>query len=132
VAAVDDDHLYHTNTLLYLIPKPNVSPPMSLHTLCAIMNSNPFNRYYRLISLKENRTLPQVEVDMVHNLPVKFDKELLTELEEASRVLHGLRGAQKVHPIQGKDRKDVDEIYALIDDCVELLYLKDEFDHLIN
>ncbi|MCK5342316.1 MAG: hypothetical protein KAR20_02865, partial [Candidatus Heimdallarchaeota archaeon] len=95
IGAIDESGLYHTNTLLYLIPLPNsdLRNPKgpSLYALCAVLNSDLFNRYYQIISLKARRTLPQVEIDMLNELPLKImpnTAEIYRELDHLSRKLH--------------------------------------------
>jgi len=95
IGAVDASGLYHTNTLLYLIPNSDSNPKRSffpsLYALCAVLNSDIFNRYYRIISLKAHRTLPQVEIDMLKELPIKLSLEhesIYQKLDRLSRKLH--------------------------------------------
>lgn len=113
IGAVDTSGLYHTNTLLYLIPLPdsylkqNVCP--SLYALCAVLNSEVFNRYYQIISLKAHRTLPQVEIDMLHELPIKIRPEHKIEYHKLDRL------SRKLHQCEKKLQKAiVSEIEKLV------------------
>jgi len=124
IAAVDTDGFYHSNTLLYLIPKKKINSPISLYALCTILNSSIFNRYYQLITLKKNRTLPQVEIDTLDELPLKIDKSILQQLDGVGRILHRIRRTSQIHPLNEEDQKDIDELFYLIERTVENLYLE--------
>ena len=124
IAAVDSDGFYHSNTLLYLIPRKDVNPPISLYALCTILNSIIFNRYYQLITLKKNRTLPQVEIDTLNELPLKIDESLIQQLDGVGRILHRIRRTNQIHPLNEEDQKDIDELLFLIEKTVENLYLE--------
>lgn len=71
IAAVDENGYYHTNALIYGIPVES-SDDISLFYLTAILNSKLINYYYRQTTMKEGRTLPQVEVDTLKNLPIVY------------------------------------------------------------
>ena len=124
IAAVDSDGFYHSNTLIYLIPKKDVNPPISLYALCTILNSIIFNRYYQLITLKKNRTLPQVEIDTLNELPLKINEPLIQQLDGVGRILHRIRRTNQIHPLNQEDQKDIDELLYLIEKTVENLYLE--------
>jgi len=123
IAAVDMDGFYHSNTLLYLIPKKDVVSPISLYALCTILNSAIFNRYYQLITLKEGRTLPQVEIDTLDELPLKIDESILQQLDGVSRILHRIRRTSQIRPLNEEDQKDIDELILLAEKTIENLYL---------
>ena len=124
IAAVDTDGFYHSNTLLYLIPRKDVISPISLFALCTILNSAIFNRYYQLITLKKGRTLPQVEIDTLDGLPLKINVSLLQQLDGVGRILHRIRRTSQIHPLNEDDQKDIDELIYLIEKTVENLYLE--------
>jgi len=124
IAAVDSDGFYHSNTLLYLVPKKDIISPISLYALCTILNSAIFNRYYQLITLKKGRTLPQVEIDTLDELPLKIDESLLQQLDGVGRILHRIRRTSQVHPLNEEDQKDIDELFFLLERTVENLYLE--------
>nr|QEE14598.1 hypothetical protein DSAG12_00411 [Candidatus Prometheoarchaeum syntrophicum] len=124
IAAVDTDGFYHSNTLLYLIPRKDVNSPISLYALCTILNSIIFNRFYQLITLKKNRTLPQVEIDTLNELPLKINKHIIQQLDGVGRILHRIRRTNQIHPLNEEDQKDIDELLYLIEKTVENLYLE--------
>ncbi|MHA1562841.1 MAG: Eco57I restriction-modification methylase domain-containing protein [Promethearchaeota archaeon] len=124
IAAVDTDGFYHSNTLLYLIPKKDVVSPISLYALCTILNSAIFNRYYQLITLKEGRTLPQVEIDTLDELPLKIDESILQQLDGVGRILHRIRRTSQIRPLNEEDQKDIDELILLAEKTIENLYLE--------
>jgi len=124
IAAVDTDGFYHSNTLLYLVPRKDVNSPISLYALCTILNSAIFNRYYQLITLKKGRTLPQVEIDTLDELPLKIDESLLQQLDGVGRILHRIRRTSQIHPLNKEDQADIDELIYLIEKTVENLYLE--------
>ena len=124
IAAVDTDGFYHSNTLLYLIPRKDVISPISLFALCTILNSAIFNRYYQLITLKKGRTLPQVEIDTLDELPLKIDESLLQQLDGVGRILHRIRRTSQIHPLNKEDKKDIDDLIYLAERTIENLYLE--------
>jgi len=124
IAAVDMDGFYHSNTLLYLIPKKDVVSPISLYALCTILNSAIFNRYYQLITLKEGRTLPQVEIDTLDELPLKIDESIIQQLDGVGRILHRIRRTSQIRPLNEEDQKDIDELILLAEKTIENLYLE--------
>jgi hypothetical protein len=123
IAAVDPDGFYHTNTLIYLIPKPNSHPPLTLYALAGILNSDFMNQYYQAISMKEKRTMPQVEINMVEQLPLKIHPLLMQELDSAVKTLHELRDQWPPHSLNAKIRKTIDELGAVIEETVQFIYL---------
>ena len=123
IAAVDTEGFYLTNTLLYLIPKNDINPPLSLYALCVILNSVIFNKYYQLITLKKNRSLPQVEIDTLYELPLKIDKKIFQQLDEGGRILQRIRKTNQIHPLNKEDQKDIDELLDLFETTVENLYI---------
>jgi len=126
VAAVDPIGVYHPNTLIYLIPKSNLTPPLSLHALCALFNSEPMNRYYQSISMKKDRAMAQVEIDTIEQLPIKLDIPLLTELDQGSRAVHALRNESIIHTMSAETKTQLNNLLTLIDLTVKLLYFKNE------
>ena len=123
IAAVDTKDFYHTNTLIYLIPKSDEICPLSLYALCAILNSATFNKYYQIISLKAGRTLPQVEIDMLHEFPLKMQSGILRELDDAGRLIHRLRKRQHRQSFDPEMQKSIDLLFSLIEEAVRQIYL---------
>ena len=128
--AVDSAGFYHTNTLLYLIPlsisENHSRPGPSLHAMCAVLNSDLFNRYYQIISLKAHRTLPQVEIDMVNELPLKNSRIhdiTYQKLDQLSRKLHK---HYQLHQSQKSEEKNaVNVILTQIECLVKKVYSPD-------
>lgn len=123
IAAVDTNGFYHSNTLLYLVTRKDVISPISLYALCTILNSAIFNRYYQLITLKKGRTLPQVEIDTLDELPLKIDEALLQQLDGVGRIIHRIRKTNQIHPLNKEDQADIDELFMLVEKTIENLYL---------
>ena len=82
-----------------------------------------FNKYYQLITLKKNRSLPQVEIDTLYELPLKIDKKIFQQLDEGGRILQRIRKTNQIHPLNKEDQKDIDELLDLFETTVENLYL---------
>lgn len=69
ISAVDAEHHYHTNALIY----GNAvfgDAARTLRYVCGIFNSRLFTYYYRAVTAKEGRTFPQVEIDSLEELRV--------------------------------------------------------------
>ncbi|WP_457919535.1 TaqI-like C-terminal specificity domain-containing protein [Candidatus Lokiarchaeum ossiferum] len=120
IAAVDEKGYYHTNTLLYIIPKEGVKSPISLYELCALLNSNLLNKYYALISLKSKRTLPQVEIDMLNKIPLKIQKES-AEIIQLVKKIHTLKTK---NTRTNEEEQEITNFFDLIEKNLENLYLK--------
>ncbi|MFW9993359.1 MAG: Eco57I restriction-modification methylase domain-containing protein [Candidatus Odinarchaeota archaeon] len=80
IAALDRESYYHTNALIYAITKPDSGENKSLRQLqfyLAVLNSITLQYYYEKTSMKKGRSLPQVEIDILEQLPVckQFDPE---------------------------------------------------------
>lgn len=73
IAALDERGLCVLNNVHCAVPKPGnrVSPEF----LACLLGSELMNRYYRIVSLEEKRTLAQIDLDMVAELPVKVPPE---------------------------------------------------------
>ncbi len=69
ISAVDNKGFYHTNALIYgcILPE---SRSWSVECIASLLNSCLLNWVYRVLSMKTGRTLPQVEIDLVHTLPI--------------------------------------------------------------
>ncbi len=126
IAAVDTERFYHPNTLIYLIPKAQARPPMSLYALCAILNSEVMNAYYHAISMKKQRSMAQIEIDTLEQLPLKIDYKILSELDSSARLLHSLRDESIIHPPSQKMRKQIDDLLQLVNLSVKVLFLKEK------
>lgn len=120
IAAVDETGFYHTNTLLYIIPKDRKNCPMSLYELCALLNSVIFNRYYALISLKSKRTLPQVEIDMLNKIPLKLRKNSFEIMQWVGEIQ--MLNAKKTTTIE--DKQVISTLTEFVEKNIEKLYLK--------
>ncbi|MEE9236650.1 MAG: N-6 DNA methylase [Thermoplasmata archaeon] len=83
ISAVDQQHHYHTNALIYGNAVTN-RVLWTLRYICAIFNSRLFTYYYRAITSKKGRTFPQVEIDTLEELCVP---NLPTHLDRSSSLL---------------------------------------------
>jgi hypothetical protein len=70
ISAVDKRGFYHTNALIYGCIFAE-SKSWSIQCIASILNSRLLNWAYRILSMKAGRTLPQVEIDFVHTLPIR-------------------------------------------------------------
>jgi type I restriction-modification system DNA methylase subunit len=70
ICAVDSEGFYHTNALIYGTST-GLHPQYSLQYLAAVLNSRLMDWAYKTQSMTEGRTLPQVEIDFVHTLPIR-------------------------------------------------------------
>lgn len=51
-----------------------------LYYICAILNSKLIDKYYKIISLEEGRTMAQIDIDTLLNIPVPDDEKLKIEV----------------------------------------------------
>jgi hypothetical protein len=70
IATLDRERYYHTNALIYGILIGQIRR-YDLRALLAVMNSRLFVYYYRKNTMKEGRTLPQVEIDSLEQFPIR-------------------------------------------------------------
>jgi hypothetical protein len=124
ITAVDDQGLYHSNTLIYLIPKALFFQSLSLHALCAILNSQVMNQYYQYISLKAKRSMAQVEIDTLEQLPLKGNVNVFVELDKISRELHRIRKEWSIHPPTPEQQKLWSELEQLANLLIKNTYFK--------
>jgi len=61
----DDQGYYCLNNIHLILPKRGVHP----RTLLAIFNSRLLNRYYALVTMESGRLFPQVDLDLIRELP---------------------------------------------------------------
>ncbi len=121
ISAVDSLGYYHTNTLLYIIPREQTKSLISLHELCAILNSQVLNRYYGLISLKTNRTMPQVEIDMLNKIPLKLDAIKSCEIIQNVKILQSLKS--KID-LSVADKQQISKLEILLEISIRNWYLR--------
>lgn len=59
-----------------------------LYYICALLNSNLVDKYYRIISLEEGRAMAQIDIDTLLNIPVPDDESLKTEVVNLCREIY--------------------------------------------
>lgn len=76
----DDQGYYCLNNIHLVIPSDSIHP----RALLAVFNSNLLNRYYGLVTMESGRLYPQVDLDLVKELPFPIgcgsDADRLVEL----------------------------------------------------
>ncbi|MHA1744276.1 MAG: Eco57I restriction-modification methylase domain-containing protein, partial [Candidatus Heimdallarchaeota archaeon] len=115
IAALDEANFYHTNALIYAIKPDSPKNKYSLTTFLALLNSNLLNYYYQKITMKKGRTLPQVEIDTVEQLPIPVIDLSCSNSLRTNEVNNLLEMYQNC---RDKNRK---ELVKIIQRCGELI-----------
>ncbi len=126
IAALDKNNLYHTNALIYAIPKrqevnnnkigqktkriPSKSTNWLLFYL-AILNSTIINYYYEWTSMKKGRVFPQMEIDFLEEIPSPFQADLGEVKIEIPNRIYNLGETEKIELI---DNLTNDQIFVLV------------------
>jgi hypothetical protein len=71
IATVDEGGLFHTNALIYGIKASGATNRHPLNSVVALLNSRLFAYYYDKTAMKKGRTLPQIEIDTLEQLPIR-------------------------------------------------------------
>lgn len=66
-AAIDNNCYYHLNNIHSFAPH---RKGLELQYVCAILNSNLINWYYKRISLEEDRAMAQIDIETAEKLPI--------------------------------------------------------------
>ena len=72
IATLDEVGYYHTNALIYAIKKDTTDIDVDYEKkfVLALFNSTLLNFYYKKITMKEGRSLPQIEIDTLEDFPI--------------------------------------------------------------
>jgi len=116
----EDGQLYTDNTLFTVVLKGEGS----LKYFLGLLNSKVMNYVYQSLSSEEGKTLAQVKIRLVEQLPAFYDKERAPKLEVLVDTLISIR--------RGNPQADVSEIEAEVDGLVcEIFGLSEEDTKLI-
>ncbi|HEY3369033.1 MAG TPA: TaqI-like C-terminal specificity domain-containing protein [Symbiobacteriaceae bacterium] len=68
--AVYDDQGYFCLNNIHLLVPAGGGPEPDLRVMLGLINSGPFNRYYRALTMEAGRLYPQVDLDLLATIPV--------------------------------------------------------------
>ncbi len=140
ISAVDYDKYYHTNALIFgNATDRNVIG--ILHFMCAVLNSKLFMYYYRVVTSKEGRAFPQVEIDALEELSVPLlpgqtqdDFLATTSTSEPTRsftIASVEEGCQMIQSLESNNPKFVEALNTLVsrveEELGQIAAIKKEF-----
>jgi len=121
IAGIDYARLYHLNNTHSL--KIN-NDGVLLEFICAVLNSNLMNKYYRLITLEFGRALAQTDIETLELLPIKIPSyECQTEIAKLVKDIIAN------YNISFKREKLISQIEELI---FKVYDIDDDFESYIN
>lgn len=84
--AIDFDNLLAINNVH--IGNLLTSEENDLYYICALLNSSIIDAYYKIISLEEGRTMAQIDIDTLLNIPAPDDEKLKQEVIDLCKEIY--------------------------------------------
>lgn len=97
IAAIDRKRFYHTNCIhsFYIKDK---SSHICLEWICILLNSKILNAFYHIVSMKDGRVYPQVDIDQVEDLPfVEPSREIIIKAKKLYQILSSHQSNEVVY-----------------------------------
>ena len=94
-AAIDRNCYYHLNNIHSFAPH---KKGLELQYVCAILNSNLINWYYKKISLEEDRAMAQIDIETAEKLPIIVaSKQYQIQVSHIVDYLHFINSIESIN-----------------------------------
>jgi hypothetical protein len=94
-AAIDRNCYYHLNNIHSFAPH---KKGLELQYVCAILNSNLINWYYKRISLEEDRAMAQIDIETAEKLPIIMtSKQFQIQVSHIVDYLHFINSIESIN-----------------------------------
>jgi len=94
-AAIDRNCYYHLNNIHSFAPH---KKGLELQYVCAILNSNLINWFYKKISLEEGRAMAQIDIETAEKLPIIMaSKQYQTQVSHFVDYLHFINSIDSIN-----------------------------------
>ena len=83
-ATYNDEGIHHLDNIHCVVSK---TPDVPLKYILAVLNSEPMNLYYHLISLESGRVMAQLDIETIEQLPIKRSSQESSIVAAVDKIL---------------------------------------------